>query len=589
MDYVARLKELRVEHDVERRAYSRTVQWLAAVAAVAVTGAWIAIAMGYAGLAPLSPLAALIPAWFLLRRMKKIGKRSRELRLLCSFYERGLERHNHQWMNQPETGEEYADANHLYSSDLDLFGRGSLFQLLCIARTGVGRDSLARWMKEIASTDEAKARSEAVQELRDLTDLRESIASVGADSSSDCQTESFTDWLEAPARRFPGWAQPAAFLLPLGIPLFIFFAATGTIAPGSFVLFAPVWLVLAGGFTLRFRKRVNSVIGDIGMPAVDLSILAEMIAILERQAFRSVKLCALAEAVCANASQRVSRLRRMVKLLEFGRNYFEPIGRFFLLWDAQFAIIIESWRQRHGDAMKAWLAAIGEFECFNAISTYAFENPEDIRAEFVEGSVGFEAIGLGHPLLDAQRCVRNDVRLGDETPLWIVSGSNMSGKSTLLRACGLAMVLASMGAPVRAQQFRVSNLTIAASIGTGDSLLDGKSKFFVEVERLKRMIELATNGRRVLFLVDEMLGGTNSQDRGAASEAVVRALLEGHAIGLITTHDLALTRMGVRARNVHFADSADSGGLDFDYRLRPGVIEKSNALAIVRMLGIPLG
>jgi DNA mismatch repair ATPase MutS len=188
--------------------------------------------------------------------------------------------------------------------------------------------------------------------------------------------------------------------------------------------------------------------------------------------------------------------------------------------------------------------------------------------------------------------VRNDIHLGDGVPLWIVSGSNMSGKSTLLRSCGLAVVLASMGAPVRAHRFRISDLTLAAAIRIQDSLLDGKSKFFVEVERLKSIIDLAGGSRRLLFLVDEILSGTNSQDRQTASEAVIRALLERDAIGLLTTHDLALTRVvdaeDIRAKNVHLADSGDSGGLAFDYTLKPGIIQKSNALAIVELLGIRL-
>ncbi len=582
MDYQARLDRLRVDLADERRAYSRTVQWLIAVAAVAGVTALILIYH------PAPALLAAFPAWFLLRRMNRIQKRTRKLGRLCAFCESALARQKHEWMDEPSTGEEYADASHLYASDLDLFGRGSLFQLLCPVRTGTGRDALARWLKELATGEDAEARRQAVEELRDRTDLRESIAAAGAESSSDCRTESFSNWLESPPQRFPGWARPAAFLLSLGIPLFVVFASTRVIPPSSFALFAPVWLALAGGFSLAFHKRVNAVIGEIGMPSVDLSILSEKLGILERQTFSSPKLRALSETVRPGTSDQVSHLKKTIRRLEFGQTYFEPIGRFFLLWDAQFAILIERWRHRHGAAMKDWLGAIGEFECFNAIATYAFEHPSDVCAEFVDDDASFEAIGLAHPLLDRRACVRNDVRLGFETPLWIVSGSNMSGKSTLLRACGLAIVLASMGAPVPAQQFRVSNLALATVIGTQDSLLDGKSKFFAEVERMKRVIDLAGGPRRVLFLIDEMLAGTNSQDRVTASEAIVHALLERHAIGLITTHDLALTRISDRAVQVHFADSSNSGGLDFDYRLRPGVIEKSNALAIVRMLGIPL-
>lgn len=422
---------------------------------------------------------------------------------------------------------------------------------------------------------------------------REAIVTAGHYSFSDCRTETFRDWLRAPSWRIPRWAAPIAFLLSLGVPFLLALAAFGEISAHSFFWALVGWAALAIGFALTFRDPVAAVIGDIGMPSVELAILSDLIGILEQQRFVSPKLCSLSEALNrhgAPASLEVARLRRLIKVLETG-NIFEPLT-WIVLWNAQFAMRIEQWRKQHGGPMQFWLEAIGEFEALNAVSTYAFEHPGDTKAEFVSGPATFDAMGLGHPLLDDHKCVRNDVSLGSAVPLWIVSGSNMSGKSTLLRACGLTVVLASMGAPVRAHRFRISNMTLATALGIQDSLLDGKSKFFAEVARLKSMIDLAGSGRPLLFLVDEMLSGTNSQDRRTASEAVIRTLLERGAIGLTTTHDLALTRIaeegGVLARNVHFADSADSGGLDFDYRLRPGVVQRSNALAIVEMLGIPL-
>ena len=593
MHYEARLEELRADVRREAEAVSGAFGLLFAVAAGAVMTLWIASQthMFPAWIA----LAALVPGKLAWSRIGKIQRRSSELRRLTAFYERALARQSRAWIDDPETGEQYEDTSHLYASDLDLFGRGSLFQFLCIARTGIGRDVLARYMTELATEPEAKARAEAIEELKSRTDLREAIAAAGSGSVSDCRTETFIEWVRAPSQRIPPVAGASALILSVGIPIFAVLALTGIIPFSAFYRLAPAWLVLASGFALLYRERVHAVIADIGLPSIDLSIFSDMIGALERQEFASAKLRSLTDALRGRnppASHEIARLCRLVKFLETGKKWFEPLT-WLLLWDTQFAMAIENWRQKHAVEMQLWLETIGEFEALNAVSAYAFDHPEDVNAEFVTGPPVFDALGLGHPLLELETCVRNDVCLGQDMPLWIVSGSNMSGKSTLLRACGLAVVLASMGAPVRARRFRISDLTLAAAIRIQDSLLDGKSKFFVEVERLKSIIDLAGGSRRLLFLVDEILSGTNSQDRLTASEAVICALLERNAIGLLTTHDLALTQIvgeeGIRARNVHLADTGDSGGLAFDYTLKPGVIQKSNALAIVQLLGIPLG
>jgi DNA mismatch repair ATPase MutS len=206
----------------------------------------------------------------------------------------------------------------------------------------------------------------------------------------------------------------------------------------------------------------------------------------------------------------------------------------------------------------------------------------------LEGAPEFDARGLAHPLLNAAAAVRNDVQLGSGTRFLIVSGSNMSGKSTFLRAVGQNAVLAWMGAPVRCRRLRASRLAIGAAIRSQDSLTDGRSHFFAEMDRLRRMIAAADDGP-MLFLADEILSGTNSHDRRIAAEWVVRALLLRGAIGVITTHDLALTEIaanGLPGRNVHFEDTGEGGDLHFDYTLRDGVLTRSNALNIAHLLGI---
>jgi DNA mismatch repair ATPase MutS len=260
------------------------------------------------------------------------------------------------------------------------------------------------------------------------------------------------------------------------------------------------------------------------------------------------------------------------------------------MWTTQLAFALEGWRLATGRAIRGWLEAVAEFEALCALATYAFENPADPFPELVEEGPVFDGEGLGHPLLPVERFVRNDVRLNGEVGVFVVSGSNMSGKSTLLRTVGVNAVLAQAGAPVRAARLRISPLTVGATLRVQDSLQAGRSRFFAEVLRVRQLLELARGPRPLLFLLDELFHGTNSHDRRVGAEAVVRTLAEAGAIGLITTHDLALTHiadeLAPRAVNVHFEDQFVDGAVTFDYRMRPGIVQHSNALALMRSVGI---
>ncbi len=235
---------------------------------------------------------------------------------------------------------------------------------------------------------------------------------------------------------------------------------------------------------------------------------------------------------------------------------------------------------------------MGEFEALICLSVHAYENPSDPFPEWVDDGPRFEATGMGHPLMDVRTCVRNDLTLGGETKFFLVTGSNMSGKSTFLRAIGMNATLARMGASVRAVRLRLSPLEVAASIRVDDSLLNGRSHFNAEVARLKAMFDRAASLPPVLFLIDELFAGTNSADRRVAAEAVIRLLVERGSIGLVTSHDLALTEIAakpeLKGENVHFADLPTAESLSFDYQLRPGKVEHSNALKIIKMMGIPV-
>jgi len=281
----------------------------------------------------------------------------------------------------------------------------------------------------------------------------------------------------------------------------------------------------------------------------------------------------------------------LLELLDSTRNlYFAPLAA-LLLWTTQLAFALEAWRRTTGPSIRGWLEAVAQFEALASLGTYAAENPDDPFPDVAEPGPLFDGEALGHPLLPKMTCVRNDLRLGGELRVLVVSGSNMSGKSTLLRTVGVNAVLALAGAPVRARRLSVSPLTVGATLRVQDSLQAGVSRFMAEVQRVRQLVELARGQRPLLFLLDELFAGTNSHDRRLGAEAVIRTLVELGAVGLITTHDLALTHivdlLGGKAVNVHFEDDfKEGGGVTFDYRMRPGVVQRSNALALMRSVGL---
>ena len=260
------------------------------------------------------------------------------------------------------------------------------------------------------------------------------------------------------------------------------------------------------------------------------------------------------------------------------------------MWDVQLAVAVEGWRRRYGGGISAWLLALGEIEALMSLGAYAFENPADPYPTFEERGACFHAASVAHPLLPESRAVRNDVTLDAERQMLVITGSNMSGKSTLLRTVGINAVLAMAGAPVRAVSLRLSPLAIGASIRIQDSLEDGESRFYAEIKRVRQILDLGRGDLPLLFLLDEIFDGTNSAERRVGAEAVVRSLLRGKAIGLVTSHDLALAEIAVslapRAANVHFEDHLEGERMAFDYKIKPGPVQKGNALRLMRAVGL---
>ncbi|HKO61314.1 MAG TPA: hypothetical protein VJV03_09155 [Pyrinomonadaceae bacterium] len=540
----------------------------------------------------LSPWWLLLPAIVFLVLAEVQGRISRSRRR-CErasvLYDLGLARLDDRWAGKGATGDRFFDAAHPYAADLDIFGDGSLFELLSRARTRAGEETLARWLLYPALPAVVRARQAAVSELRPRLDLREDLALLGASVRSGKDAQSLAAWATAAPWHVPLWFRLTAIGLALVAVVTLILWAVGF--GGTPFLIA---IILGRVFAFMFRAQINRVVSAVDAAGRDLVLLSGVLRRLEQERFQSPRLVELRAAFDVEglaASQQIARLNRLIDLLDAQRNtIFAPLA-FLLLWPVQLAIAIERWRLTSGAAVVSWLEAVGEIEALSSLAGHAYERPEDPFPELAEGETCFDGEGLGHPLIPESRNVRTALRLSHEGPrVLIVSGSNMSGKSTLLRTLGTNIVLALAGATVRAHRLRLCPLQVGASIRIQDSLQAGASRFYAEITRLRQIVELTEGPLPVFFLLDEILHGTNSHDRLIGAEGVVRGLLDRGGVGLVTTHDLALARiadeLAQHAANVHFEDHLENGKMSFDYRLRPGIVQRSNALELMRSVGL---
>ncbi|HYL77248.1 MAG TPA: hypothetical protein VEU96_23745 [Bryobacteraceae bacterium] len=587
-EYQSRLSERRAVTERETRLFRRVGNARLAVGIVGVIMAFFAF-----GDIVISPQWLVIPLLvfcaLIIVHSKVVDRLERATRA-AAFYERGIARLETRWMGRGETGDRFRNPAHVYQEDLDIFGKGSLFELLCTARTRPGENTLAQWLLAPATREVAAGRQQAVAELRSRLDLREDLAVLGDAVRSDMDPDRVAAWAESEPVAFPWGARLVAPILGAAVVLTFVLYMSRIWSRTPFL--ATLLVELSYGFLLGTKTlRVSSAVTS---PSRDLALFAKLLERLERERFAAPLLESLRARLAASglvASAQIGHLRRLVARMDWQRNiFFAPIAM-ATLWGAQVAMAIERWRRISGPHVREWIAVAGEFEALFALAGYSYEYPRDPFPELAEVAEGwFDAADLGHPLMDDSQCVRNNLKLGGDLRLLIVSGSNMSGKSTLLRAVGLNAVLAWAGAPVRATRLSISPLRLGASIRVLDSLQDGRSRFYTEITRLREIVGMSGGPIPALFLMDELLSGTNSHDRRIGASAIVRTLVDRGAIGMITTHDLALAHIAEdlhgRAINVHFADTLENSRLHFDYRLAPGVVERSNALDLMRSVGL---
>ncbi|MEO8452640.1 MAG: DNA mismatch repair protein MutS, partial [Gemmatimonadota bacterium] len=506
-----------------------------------------------------------------------------------AYYERGLARIEDRWHESGPDGSAFRDERHLYDADLNLFGPGSLFQLVSAARTGAGERTLADWLKAPASIDVVRERQAAVRELAAKLDFRHDLAVLGPSARAAVDSATLGAWVGSSPLGFPSWLGPWSAALAIASAAALALAAAGAVS-ARVPLVILILVFVTGSMA---RAKVRTALTQVSAPSRELELVETLLSRIGAERFESSMLVGLLGRLLTQGTPpaiAVGRLRRLVAIDDSRRNQiFAPFAA-ALLVGTQIAVAIERWRVRYGPAVVDWIEVIGTVEALASLATRAYEQPDDVFAELVPAGPRFDAVGLGHPLLPSRTTMPNDLALGGSPELLVVSGSNMSGKSTLLRAVGLNAVLALAGGAVRSHALRISPLAIGASTVTRESLLDGRSRFYGEVLRLRDVLDLTKGDIPVLFLFDELLSGTNSHDRFIGARAVVRTLVQRGAIGLLTTHDLALTaiaeELGPRAANVHLEDQLVNGEMHFDYALKPGVVTRSNAIELMRSVGL---
>ena len=518
-----------------------------------------------------------------------------------TYYADGEARIEDRWMRDTPSGERFRSPaalggdivtgrDHPYADDLDMFGPRSLFQLVSSCRTPMGEERLARWLLHASPVAEIRERQTRIAALRGRIDLRERIAVVNAGLRRSIHAERLIAWSEHSAEM-----PPLRILVVLMALLFIVALAIymngGT---GWFLVAVPVVNL---GLLGWLGKRANGVVENLAAAteSAALDLFGNVIREIERESIDQAELATLTGQLQDSrgrpASRGVARLARISDWADSRHNVFLRLSEIPLLFTLQVAYAAESWRAHHGRQLRGWVGAVGEIEALLSLSGYSFEHPADPFAEIVEtGPPLFDATEIAHPLLPAATAVSNSLTLGSSPRILIVSGSNMAGKSTLMRTVGINVVMALAGAPVRAGRLRLTPLALGTCLRHTDSLQEHRSGFYTEALRIRLICDLLDGPLPLLFLFDELLSGTNSKDRRVAAEGVVRTMLSRGAMGMVTTHDLSLTEIAAifpgDVRNVHLQDKVENGQMSFDYKLRDGVITHSNALELMRMIGL---
>jgi hypothetical protein len=597
----------RVAHDRDRARHARRAEllsWLRVLVFLA------AVALAGLGLAATGPGTVVFGVGFVLvlllftgvaRAHRHARRRAAWHAALAAVCDEGLARLERRWADIPVPAAPAADPAHPYAADLGVVGRASLLHLLGPTGPATGTRTLAAWLLDAAPPDVVRARQEAAAELAPLVEFREELGArarlTGRSRASDL--ERFTRWAESapwlaarPLLRVVRWLVPAAWAATAAL------AMLDVVEPGAFsapLVIGIVGLALARGVPRHLARSAPG--GDA------FRLFGQQFALAVRPQLRAPELRRLQGALAGGGVPAALHVRRLQRALDAGELRYSPLAHAMLnvvvAWDLHVLAALDRWRRIAGRDVRGWFAALGELEALAACGTLAHDHPDWTLPELDACAPTLDAEGLGHPLLAPAACVRNDVAVGPPGTVLLVTGSNMAGKSTLLRAIGANAVLAQAGAPACARRLRLPPVQLLTSMRIADSLEGGLSFFMAELVRLKAVVDAARahpaagGAPRALFLLDEILQGTNSAERQVAARRVLEHLLATGAVGAVSTHDLGLADappLRDAAVHVHFretlAGDPAAPAMTFDYRLRPGPATSANALQLVRLMGL---
>ena len=578
-------------------------------------GAWLLISQGRSQAVWLLLAGAGAAFAILVARHGAARRRLRRAELMADFNREGIARVERRWSGLPRSFSPAVPRHHDYADDLDLHGRASLLHLADVCGTPPGRATLWSWLLAPSDPETIVLRQEAVHEMAGAFDFRDRIAAEARMTKgvSIEEVEDFLRWCESPGwLSGRTWLRAAAVLLPPAILAAIVLHSLGTVSAAavawpllmSMLVLAPVWKPIGRAFS-------EADDGESGVR--HYGSLLHLLADAPLDSRYATDLRRRLGSGTRPAHGEIATLRRLLDMAEIRRSplFHVPLA-LVLLWDVHVLAALERWKKRTGARVRGWIDAVGEAEALAALAALAADHPDWTMPTLDAGATTLHGRALGHPLLAPALCVRNDVEVGPPGSFLLVTGSNMSGKSTLLKAVGLNVVLGQAGGPVCAESLRIPPLRVVTGMHAADSLADGVSFFMAGLQRLKQVVDAAeTAGApagpaageggatgaevcgapRVLYLLDEILQGTNSAERRIAARTVLRRLLRSGALGVVTTHDLTLADahdLNVRAVPVHLTESVGEGneGLAFDYRLRTGIATSTNALRLLKLVGL---
>lgn len=606
--FLNRQQEFTQAEKVAQSRYNQLAFWRLSWFAGIAIAIWLLIRLDQQLGAVIALLTGVVVFLFLLKKHQAV-RRERDLNHQLALINQDEASRLKRKYLRPETGEQFINPTHYYSGDLDVFGKHSLFRLLNRAHTYEGQNRLATWLRTPTTSDAIRLRQMAAAELNPQLDWRQEFeAFANVEETIDRSPDTLIKWATAKVDSLPGYLNLIRFLFP-AMTLVLFVAWLGGYIPGSAILLAMAIHGLVLSRTSAQTKEISEQTFEI---SAALRAFRSLFQHAEQCKGEALRLRAIRKALTSDgqpASEAIGQLARLTEGLNYRRNpYFFLFFGIASLWDLHYLVRLERWRKLHGPALGHWFEALGELEALNSLAGFSYAHPAYATPDIVEGQLTFDLTLAAHPLLPTERSVPNSLKLVGSGQTILITGSNMSGKSTFLRTVGANVVLALAGAVVSAERFICSPVRVFTSMRTQDSLEESTSSFYAELKRLQTLIGLTQQSTTVsqdrlpqdrlpqdrlpvLYFLDEILKGTNSADRHRGAEALIRQLHLTSASGFVSTHDLELgqlTNADSFVRNYHFQSDLNDGELVFDYTLRQGICKSFNASQLMQAIGIDM-